>query len=198
MIRAFLFDIGNVLLKLHFPRALARLRGPGAEELGEEWERIKEDYECGKIERAEFQRRVSAVLRFTGTEEEFVSAWVDIFEVNEPMAALVEKLRGRYPLYLLSNTGDLHVDYFLKTYPGLFGMFSGSVFSHLVKCAKPGREIFETAIRQLNLVPEETIFIDDLPANVEAAARVGFRAIQYDLNNHAALLEALAREGVEL
>lgn len=202
MIRAFIFDIGNVLLRFDFSRALERLRekcDPVAREILEDWEPVKNDYESGRIPRAEFERRVKAALHFVGEDAEFVSAWQEIFEVIEPMAGLVHALHARgYPLYLLSNTSDLHIDYIFATYRELFGLFSGATYSHLAKSMKPQREIYETAIRELRVHPPETIFIDDLAANVEAASQLGFRAIRYDFNDHAALLAALAREGVKI
>jgi len=200
MIHAFIFDIGNVLLRFDFSRALTRLRAhcdPGAEAVLEDWEPIKIAYESGKIGREEFQKQVKQALRYTGEAPEFVSAWQEIFQENKPMTELVRKLHGRYPLYLLSNTSDLHMDYIFATYPELFGMFSGAVYSHIARCVKPEPEIFQTAIRELRVEPTETVFIDDLTPNVEAASRLGFRAIQYNPDDHTALLAALAREGVE-
>lgn len=201
MIRAFIFDIGNVLLRFDFSRALLRLRAkcdPAADAVLEDWEPIKIDYESGKIGRAECEARVKQALRFTGEDPEFVSAWQEIFEVIEPMAEVIRKLHGRYPLYLLSNTSDIHMDYILQAYPEMFGLFSGGVYSHIAKCMKPARGIYETAIRELQVNPAETIFIDDLAPNVETALRLGFQAIRYDLSNHSAFLAALAREGVSV
>ena len=198
MIRAFIFDIGNVLLRFDFSAALKRLRekcDPASQVVLEDWQPVTAAYERGEISRAEFQQRVKQALRYTGTDPEFVSAWQEIFEENHAMTALVRKLHGRYPLYLLSNTSDLHMDYVFRTYP-VFGLFNDAVYSYRAKCMKPERAIYETAIRQFNAVPAETIFIDDLAPNVDAARALGFRAIQYSPANHDALLAELAREGV--
>ncbi len=199
MIRAFVFDIGNVLLRFDFSIALKRLQASSdlpSEAIAHAWEPIKIAYENGEIVRAEFQRRVMEVLQFAGTEREFVSAWQEIFFENHAMTELVRKLHGIYPLFLLSNTSDLHMDYIFETYP-VFRLFKDAVYSFSAKCSKPGREIFEIAIEKLAVTPSETIYIDDLAPNVETALQLGFRAFQYDFNNHDALLAFLAREGVE-
>jgi putative hydrolase of the HAD superfamily len=199
MIRAFLFDIGNVLLKFDFSvamkktLALSEVHDPI--EATAQIDRIKLGYEDGQIDRAAFLRGVFDVLRYRGTEADFVAAWEDIFTPNEPMVALVEKLHGRYPLYLLSNTNDIHVDYIFRRYD-YFRHFTGGTYSHVAKASKPGREIYEIAQRQHGLDPATTFFIDDLLPNIETARSLGFNAHHYHYDNHAALLDAVAKSGV--
>jgi putative hydrolase of the HAD superfamily len=43
---------------------------------------------------------------------------------------------------------------------------------------KPDDEIFQTVIKEASLMPNETIFIDDLEVNCEAAERNGIQAFQ--------------------
>jgi HAD superfamily hydrolase (TIGR01509 family) len=74
--------------------------------------------------------------------------------------------------------------------------FVDGVYSFRARCAKPGREIYETALRQFGLKPEQTIYIDDLPANVRAASELGFKAILYNLTKHAEFESRLAELGV--
>ena len=112
------------------------------------------------------------------------------------MFRLVKRLQGRYPLYLLSNTNDIHLNYFTAQYP-VFASFSDAVYSHRVGCMKPERTIYEIAARQFGVEPGETVFIDDLPANIAAARAFGFHAIQYDHRQHQHLIEELAALGVE-
>jgi putative hydrolase of the HAD superfamily len=200
MIRAFLFDIGNVLLRFDFNLALKKLAldpDPAAEKILELLEPIKVSYESGGMDRAEFQKQARAILRYTGSDAEFVCAWEDIFTENKPMVELVEKLHGRYPLYLLSNTSDLHVDYIFRQYP-VFGLFTDAVYSYKVRAAKPHREIYEITQRQLGIKPEETFFIDDLLPNIETARAMGFHAHHYHHERHDALLAEIDTVGVKL
>lgn len=199
MIRAFLFDIGNVLLKFDFSvamkktLALSDVHDPI--EATAQIDRIKLGYEDGQIDRAAFLRGVFDVLRYRGTEAEFVAAWEDIFVPNEPMIALVERLHGRFPLYLLSNTSDIHRDYIFRRY-GFFGRFTAGTYSYEAKASKPGREIYEIAQRQLGLDPASTFFIDDLLPNIETARSLGFHAHHYHYDQHDALLSAVGVAGV--
>jgi putative hydrolase of the HAD superfamily len=194
MIRAFLFDIGNVLLKFDFSLALAKVAAESEVrdpvDVLARIDQIKVGYEDGQIDRPAFLRSVFDVLRYRGTEAQFLSAWEEIFEPNEAMIALVEKLHGQFPLYLLSNTGDIHREYFFRHYP-FFQRFSAGIYSYEVRASKPNRAIYEITARQLGIDPATTFFIDDLLPNIEAARAFGFRAHHYHYDRHDELLADL-------
>ena len=198
MIRAFLFDIGNVLLKFDFGVALRKLAAqgevPDPVDVMARLDQIKLAYEDGQLDRAAFLRGAFDVLRYRGTEAEFVAAWEDIFVPNEPMVALVEKLHGRFPLYLLSNTSDIHRDYVFRHYP-FFARFTAGTYSYEAQATTPGHRIYEIAQSQLGLEPASTFFIDDLLPNIETARALGFQTHHYHYDQHAALLEQLAGAG---
>jgi len=198
MIRSFIFDIGNVLIPFDFNRALRRIATQSPLPLTEfppEAKQLAQTYESGQIDRAEFLRQAFALLEYRGTEADFVAAWEDIFVENFAMTRLVSRLRERYPLYLLSNTNDIHANYFEAKYP-VFQSFTDAVYSHRAGCIKPGREIFEIAIRQFDVEPGETVYIDDLPANIAAARDLGFLAFEYDHTQHECLVDYLAELNV--
>jgi len=200
-IDAVLFDIGNVLLRFDFSVALravaAHMDGPSdPTRILVDVERVKVAYEDGAIDRAAFLRGVFDVLRYRGTEADFVRAWEDIFEPNGPMVTLVEELHARLPLYLLSNTSDIHRDYIFREYP-FFARFAAGIYSFEVCASKPGRRIFELAIERLQIDPARTLFIDDLLPNIETARAMGFVCHHYHHERHAALLEQLRSLGID-
>jgi len=196
MIKAIVFDIGNVLLPFDFSVALRKLQSKsGAESVEHAMEGVKREYESGRIGRAEFLEQMRVVLQYSGTEAEFVAAWEDIFTENVAMSELVRALHPRYPLFLLSNTSDLHMDFVFQKYP-TFGLFKDAVFSYRVKGFKPEPGIYETALQQFGIEACETVFIDDLQVNVDAALALGFQAIRYDLLRHGDLLLELEKLGV--
>lgn len=190
-----LFDIGNVILRFDFSIALRRIAGHcelhDSTEVLAAIERIKSGYEEGQIDRAAFLRGVFDALRYRGTEADFVSAWEEIFEPNAPMLGLIERLHGQLPLFLLSNTSDLHREYIFRRYP-IFRRFTAGVYSYEAGASKPGRQIYEIAIRELALDPAATFFIDDLLPNIETARALGFRAHHYHSDRHDLLLDELA------
>jgi putative hydrolase of the HAD superfamily len=199
MIRAFLFDIGNVLLKFDFSVGMKKILAQSEvhDPVGAmaQFDRIKLGYEDGQIDRAAFFRGVFDVLRYHGTEADFIAAWEDIFTPNEPMVELVEKLHGKIPLYLLSNTNDIHREDIFRRYD-FFGRFTAGIYSYEARASKPGREIYEIAQKQLGIEPASTFFIDDLLPNIETARALGFNAHHYHYDQHDALLAAVAQAGV--
>jgi glucose-1-phosphatase len=196
--RAFLFDIGNVLVRLDFPRglrAVAALSDVAHEnDVLPRINAVKLLYEDGQVPRIDFLREAMQLLRFRGTEADFVAAWQNIFLPNEPMYELVRQIHGRYPLFLLSNTNCLHVEALIRDFP-VFANFTGATYSHVVRASKPHAAIFDIACREHRLVPAETFFIDDMPENIEAARSLGFQAHQYHPDRHVDLLTALEKIG---
>lgn len=197
-IRAFLFDVGNVILKFDFSQALRSVAAQSSvtneTEVLARIDRIKVAWEDGQIDRAAFFRSVFDLLEYRGTEAEFIAAWEDIFTLNEPMAALIEQLAPHFPLYLLSNTNDIHHEYFMRRYP-VFAHFRGGTFSYSAHASKPGREIYQIACREHALTPATTFFIDDLLPNIETARALGFNAHHYHYDRHAELIAELKTIG---
>ena len=199
MIRAFLFDIGNVLVRFDFSKAF-RAIAPFSDvehtkELLSQFEDVKLRYEDGQVSRADFLRDAFKYLDFRGTEADFLAAWQGIFTENTPMVELVKQLRQRFPLYLLSNTNCMHVEGLFRDFD-VFSQFEGGTYSHMAHASKPGRRIFEIACAEHGLVPQTTFFIDDLEANVATAREMGFQAHQYHPDQHQTLLTTLQKIGV--
>ena len=48
-------------------------------------------------------------------------------------------------------------------------------YSHIIKMRKPNVEIYEFVLKENNLMPHETLFIDDSPINIEAAKKAGLK-----------------------
>ena len=73
----------------------------------------------------------------------------------------------------------------------MFANFSGGIFSHQTGHIKPEPEIYDLAIKQYQLNPPQTAYIDDLPANIQGGKQAGFVCHQYDVTNHSAFLKWL-------
>jgi HAD superfamily hydrolase (TIGR01509 family) len=187
-----LFDIGNVLLAFDFTPALSSLLGSKAEPnaLEKIMER-KNDFESGKIDKAEYIPWASKLLDFSGEQKEFEAIWSSIFTPIQPMWKLARELKSAgYQLILFSNTNSIHAAFFLNEY-AIFEIFDGAVFSHEIGAMKPNDAFYEKAIEKYKLSPHETIYFDDLEANIQAGIKFGFTSLIYDFNQHAAFLDTL-------
>ncbi|MGD1980060.1 MAG: HAD family phosphatase [Akkermansiaceae bacterium] len=194
----FLFDIGNVLLKLHFERFHAAVLGSEEIPLPEELDALKVPYETGAIDDDAFVDRSLEHLTGSLSREQFTAAWEDIFSANEPMWLVVEKLKAsNHRLILFSNTNNLHAGSFLKAYPG-FDDFDHHHFSHQVGALKPHPDFYQRAIEDYELNPTETIYLDDLPENIATGKEMGFHSWQYDYNDHQSCLNWLHGLGIKL
>lgn len=194
---AFIFDIGNVLVRFDHTRAAAALAALGAD-LSDRaaLEDLAARYERGAVDRSAFLGGLRSIFRLEAGDADVVRAWQEIFEPNMPMWELVEKLHGTHQLFLLSNTNCLHHDYLVRQY-AVFARFSDGVFSYRAKMMKPEPEIFGLAIRQFGVQPAATVYLDDLSSNVEAARGAGLCAFRYDPDAHEDCLATLRARGVQ-
>lgn len=184
-----LSDVGKVLIDFDFSIAARRLAercDHPADSVLTLFDDIKGPYEVGDIDDAAFVRQGMARTGFRGTAEEFAAIWCEIFAQNEPMHATLGALAGRLPMHMLSNTNELHKNYFLREFT-IFQHFQGGVYSHTARCAKPGEEIFLKTAAELDLDPARTFYIDDLAPNIATAARLGFRTFHYSFAKHSQL-----------
>ena len=78
--------------------------------------------------------------------------------------------------YVLSNWSAESFIGMKDNYPFL-NKFDGMIISGEHKMTKPNKNIYELAIKKFNLIPEETVFIDDKIENIEAAELIGFKTI---------------------
>jgi len=89
-----------------------------------------------------------------------------------------ELRRKKHKIYVLSNMFSEVADYLENEY-SFWDLFDGIVFSARIKLIKPSPEIFHYILNRFNLIPEETVFLDDMQENVDAAVREGINGILF-------------------
>jgi len=89
---------------------------------------------------------------------------------------LLYKLKDHYEykLYVLSNFHKNSFEYVFK-HNDFFRLFEGCLVSCYFKLLKPEEKIYDTLLYEFGLIPEETLFIDDMKENIEAAENKGIR-----------------------
>jgi putative hydrolase of the HAD superfamily len=98
----------------------------------------------------------------------------------EPTVALLRELRDRgFRLYGLSNMSQ-RVFAHLSDQHDFFQLFDGIVVSAAVRFLKPEPEIYEHLRERFALDFGESVFLDDMPRNVEAARQLGLPAIRFE------------------
>ncbi len=182
-VRAVFFDIGNVLLRFSSRQVLAKVacavkRHPlklakylWRSDLGD---RVERGEIGGEALYALFQEE----LGYKGTFPQFRLLWCDHFTLDRGSFAILKRTAAGTPTYLLSNTNALHYDFIRERY-AFPGLVRGAILSHELGLRKPDPAIYRKALELSATAPEETVFVDDLKPNVEAARRLGLRAIRY-------------------
>lgn len=184
------FDFGGVLFRWQPHDLLARLlpqhtaTPQAAQELVD---RFFENYrgDWGEFDRGTVEPPALAerIARRTGLTLAQVHAVIEaVPDELAPIPGTVELLQrlhalGR-PLYYLSNMPAPYALHLERTHHFL-GLFRGGVFSSRVGLIKPESEIFVHTAQVLGLDPAQTLFIDDVAHNVEAAQAAGWRAIRF-------------------
>jgi glucose-1-phosphatase len=199
-IEALIFDIGNVLVPFDWQPFKSQLLDSSVNLTAEtemEFRELMIRFDRGEMTGETFASLATRLIGFKGGEAKFIAIWNGIFSSNPPMERIIISLKERYPLFLLSNTTDLHLAYLMRNYQVL-QHFRDGVYSFRAKCAKPERRIFETALKQFGVQAENTLYVDDLAANIHAASELGLKTIQYDLTKHAEFERRLAEIGVEI
>jgi putative hydrolase of the HAD superfamily len=201
MIDAIVFDFGKVIGFFDHGRTLARLAEftdmPAAEMFAAIYGGDLEDaFESGRIGEAEFLRRFRGLCRLRCDDAFLAGAVADIFWPNEPVCALLPRLRPRYRLVLGSNTNPTHARHFLPQFAQALRHFDGLVLSYEVGVRKPRAGFFEHCLRHAGCPAERCVFIDDLPANVAGAIACSWHGIVY--TGFDALCSDLRKLGVHL
>ncbi|NOS84140.1 MAG: HAD family phosphatase [Ignavibacteria bacterium] len=190
MIRNIIFDLGNVLVNVEYERFINKLKNYGVSDesymnffKGGNYRLL--GYESGEITTDEFVTKCLTGLDLKMERSDYADAFNDMFSEIEAMSTLVRKLKNEdnYRLFLLSNTSPLHFEYIKQNYDYI-NLLEKYALSYELKSLKPEPEIYERAIKHLGIVPEESIFIDDLGENCEAAQKFGINSICYDKNDH--------------
>ena len=111
------------------------------------------------------------------------------------MAPILKKLKKHYPLYLISNTNQLHFDYVKKKFR-ILKYFDRVFPSHEVGHRKPESKIYKKVLKKIKLAANKTIFIDDVPKFVQGAKKVGMHAVRF--RNPEKLIRDLRKLGIRI
>lgn len=189
-IRAVVFDIGGVLLDWD-PRHLYRQLIDDADEM----ERFLAEVCTGAWNATldagrSFDEACAELAAEHPDRADLIHAWkrqADMIAGEVPgTAAIVDRLaEGRVPLYLLTNMPAAVFDERQATYRVL-QRFDGAVVSGRDGVMKPTQEAFAYVAGRFGLDPAATLFIDDSPANVEAARAAGYVAHHFTSAEHLA------------
>lgn len=199
------FDLGGVVLALSYEQAVRRFEEIGLRNARQHLDAFEQkgifgDLESGRITAEDFRRELSLLVGRELTAEACYQAWhgyVDYVPKRNLEAILSLRARG-IKVCLLSNTNPYMMQWAERDFDGeghpISDFFDAMYLSYQCGVMKPRREIFEMMLKGQQAKAEETIFVDDGPRNVEAAAALGMHTLcPHDNEDWTEPLEELIR-----
>ncbi len=197
--RAVIFDIGRVIIRIDMSRAFVALgRRDGLSHLQVlrelEADSSWPDWQEGRMTPHEWHARLAEKFKFSHGFDEFCAIWNSVLDPETILPDLLfERLATKCRLALLSNIDPIHVAHIEATFP-FVRHFPVRVYSCRVGSSKPAPIIYHHALREVDAMPGEAMFIDDLRDNVAAAASLGVMGFHFTTADE--LLAEFSRLGI--
>ena len=188
-----LLDLGGVLIDVDYhasARAFAALGFPAFDGLYTKAKQtdLFDRLETGQLSPQGFHDAVRAILGAALGDAQIDSSWNAMLgSIPRARIDLVERLKERYQVLLLSNTNAIHVPAFeaiVARENGITdfkGLFHGAYYSFELGMRKPDESIFHHVLSRHGAAPERTLFIDDSVQHVHGARNAGLNAEHLDL-----------------
>ncbi len=189
-IRNIIFDLGGVLLDIDTRKtneAFARLGVPGFANnyTLQKADPLFDNFERGKIPESDFFAGIRKIAGTTLSDVDIRNAWnALLLDFRAESIRHLNLLKQQYNLYLLSNTNSIHYTAFQELFtdqigqPGFNEHFVKAYYSHQLGFRKPEPDIYRYVLEDAGIEAAESLFIDDLGKNIEAAAILGIKTHQ--------------------
>lgn len=181
-----IFDLGGVLLNIDYKKTAKAFSDLGVSNFEKMYDQFSADelfekLETGHITQDYFFRAMHARIDSL-TPQIITKAWnAMLLDFRLDSLMFLEKLAGKYNLYLLSNTNIIHKTNFDTLFTRETGnrsiddYFKKAYYSHLIGLRKPNTDVFDFVLRDAGLKAGETLFIDDSSNNIEGARSLGIK-----------------------
>ena len=188
-IKSIIFDFGGVILDIDFGKMNKAFAKLGIKNFDEMYSQKNADHLFrhlgeGKLNEQEFYDAFRRSAQLNLGNDQIKKAWNALLTGYRKEALLtLKKIKHKYRLFLLSNTNSIHLEAFNKIYEEQIGegslddYFDKVYYSHETGYRKPAKEAYEIVLKENNLSPAETLFIDDSLKNIEGAKELGFQTI---------------------
>lgn len=180
MISTIIFDFGDIFINLDKQATIDGLKKLGLTQWNEDLNRLNMLFEKGQISKENFLLGIQKHIP-NASLDDILAAWNAIL-LDFPLYRLefLQKLSGKYRLFLLSNTDSIHIETFeqehgISFYSDFYQCFEKVYFSYEMEMRKPDAEIFNYLLNKYNLSAKRTLFVDDKKENTDAALSLGFK-----------------------
>lgn len=183
---AIIFDLGGVIIDIDYEKTIHAFEKLGMKDFHSVYSQaaqsnLFDDFETGQISTQRFINSLLPYLKLGTSPNKAVHAWNEmILSIPKEKIVLLNRLKEKYPLYLLSNTNEIHVPIVKREWAKVSdepmeSIFKKVYFSNEIELRKPNLEIFKHVCAEQNLKPERTLFIDDSIQHIEGAKEFGLQ-----------------------
>ena len=182
-IKSIIFDLGGVLLNISYQNTIDEFEKLGVDNSSKFYSKKSQKtifnlLETGEISKNEFVKAINKSCKSVTTEQ-ILYAWNSILlDLPKNRTNLLENLKEKYQLFLLSNTNSIHIKEFKsrsgeEKYLEFYNLFDKVYYSHEIGVRKPHAEAFRLVLDENNLKEKEVLFIDDSPQHIKEAKELG-------------------------
>ena len=178
MIDAIIFDFGDIFINLEKEAQIEAFKKLGLDGPKDDLIAQNDLFEKGKISEQEFLESFHNYIP-NASVLEIRDAWNSIIgEFPLERLEFLQMLSGKYRMFLLTNTDEIHISKFehkvgMSFYTDFYNCFEKVFYSYEMGMRKPEPEIFNYILNKYDLSPKRTLFIDDKKVNTDAAEALG-------------------------
>lgn len=186
--KALIFDLGGVLYNISYAQTSKAFASLGWTDFDAFYSQAAQTgwfdaLEKGQLSAEAFVQRIQQKIGTQIQPSQILEAWNAIL-LDLPLHRVewLEKLSSQRPLYLLSNTNEIHLDAIAKANPDgrwtrLLHCFQQFYFSCRLNMRKPDAEIFSHVLQQNQLNPSEVLFVEDSEQHIRSASSLGIHTL---------------------
>tara|TARA_B110000902_G_scaffold135197_1_gene156773 strand:- start:43 stop:684 length:642 start_codon:yes stop_codon:yes gene_type:complete len=193
-IKNIIFDLGGVILNLDYTKTVDEFKKIGLLNFQDLYSQkmqniLFDDFEKGEVSSAEFISYLIDSENLKIKEIDFINAWnAMLLEIPIKKLEFINSLKKDYKVFLLSNTNEIHICKFeddLKKNNMLnqfYKCFDKVYYSSRMGKRKPDENCFKQVLEENQLVPQQTLFIDDSVQHIKGAKRIGIETFHLKKN----------------
>ncbi|WP_161973852.1 HAD family hydrolase [Hwanghaeella grinnelliae] len=197
--KALLFDLGGVVIEVDMQRSFDHWgdrTGTDVSKIAERHLRdeVHDQYERGEIPTEAYMDHLRQLMELDLSHTEMVDGWNALL-VQEIVGirAVLQRLSGAVPLYAFSNTNAAHVESMSVRFGDALNHFDTVYVSSSIGHRKPELKSFLHVADAMGFPPEEILFFDDSPVNLDGARKAGLQTVH--VRSHDDVLAALSQHG---
>lgn len=183
-IKCILFDIGGVLVNWHMSWITSEVSNRfeiNETDVIEAFGNYLHELDCGKINEQTFWKKIANHTKSNALAQNSDSLWDVYFrknaKINSDVLNLVRQIKESYTLGIISNIEQ--ITHKIVHDWNVLNDFEYQFMSYKIGFSKPDSRIYEHVIESIPFKPNEMIFIDDKPPNVESAQKSGINSIHF-------------------